>query len=108
MKTGSEGADARYAGAGRLAAWAYAKARNPAFATKAVSTISGGGFRGGGQTYVTRKISAPDVLNEIHEYPAVSTNNASQSSLNIIQVLELCKDRLPSEPPAAGVPEPRQ
>lgn len=99
MKTGAEGEDAKYAGQGRLAAWAYTKTKNPAFAEKALATLSGGGGtrqRSSGPAYVTRKVEPPEVLSPIDEYPFVSTNNAAQSSLNIIQVLELCKDRLPA------------
>jgi hypothetical protein len=40
-------------------------------------------------------------MNPIDEAPGVSTNSTAQNSLTAIQVLELCKDRLPAELPAA-------
>jgi len=110
MTTGSEGSDGSYAGAGRMAAYAYWKTRNPAFVARAVSQISMGqrGFGGAtGGPYSTRHVEGPDALNPIEEAPSMSTNSTAQSSLMAIQVLELCKDSLPQtmpEPPAARPP----
>ena len=57
-----------------------------------------------GGPYATRHVDPPEVLYPVDEAPAVSTNNTAQNSLTAIQVLELCKDRLPEElpPPAPG------
>jgi hypothetical protein len=100
--SGTEGNDGSYAGAGRLAAYAYAKTGNAAFVARAVAPLAGGGgFRVlPGGPYATRHVEGPDVLTPIDEAPAVSTNTTAQSSLVAIQVLELCKDRLPQELPA--------
>ena len=102
MTTGAEGADGSYAGAGRLAAYAFWKTRNSAFIARAVSQLRGGGVRSlSGGMYATRHIVGPNVLNPIDEAPDVSTNTTAQSSLTAIQVLELCKDQLPAELPPA-------
>ena len=101
MTTAAEGADGAFAGLGRLAAYAYAKTGNPAFVTRAVA-----GLRGG---FATRSVSGPDVMRPVEEAPTVSTNTAAQSSLTAIQVLELCKDRLPDEmPPPPASPTRRR
>jgi hypothetical protein len=106
MTTGAEGSDGAYAGTGRMAAYAYSKTRNPAFIARAVSQLGGGGLqRAAGGPYATRHVAGPDVMNPIDEAPGVSTNSTAQNSLTAIQVLELCKDRLPAElptPPAGG------
>jgi len=105
MTTGAEGADGSYAGAGRLAAYAFWKTRNSAFIARAVSQLRGGGVRSlSGGMYATRHVEGPDVMNSIDEAPGVSTNTTAQSSLTAIQVLELCKDQLPAElpPPEQG------
>ncbi len=106
MRTGAEGADGSYAGAGRLAAYAFSKTRNAAFIANAVSQLrGGGGFRRlPGGPYATRRVEGPDALNPIDEAPGVSTNTTAQSSLTAIQVLELCKDQLPSELPPPAPP----
>jgi len=108
MKTGAEGADGSYAGAGRMAAYAYSKTRNAAFIARAVSQLGGGGgFRRlPGGPYATQHVEGPDVMNPIDEAPGVSTNTTAQSSLTAIQVLELCKDQLPAQlpPPAPAGP----
>ena len=109
MKTGAEGADASYAGPGRLAAYAYLRTRDPAFAKKALAQMTGPGFgvRQSGPPYVTRRVEPPDVLNAVDEYPGVSTNSTAQSSLNAIQVLEMCRDQLPEEMPPQAAPPRR-
>jgi len=104
MTTGAEGNDGSYAGPGRMAAYAYSKTRNTAFIAPAVAQlVRGAGFgRLPGGPYATRHVDGPDVMNPIDEAPGVSTNGTAQSSLTAIQVLELCKDRLPEElPPPA-------
>jgi hypothetical protein len=42
-----------------------------------------------------RRVEPPEVLNPIDESPGVGTNGVAQNSLTLIQVLEMCKDRLP-------------
>ncbi len=101
--TGTEGADAKYAGqeqgGGRLAAYAYLKTGNPAFAQHAIATLFGGfgGIRAG--MYATRHVGGPDVLNPIDEAPRVGTNGTAQNSLAAIEVLSMCADKLPNDPP---------
>ncbi len=102
--TGTEGADASYVvpkqSGPRLAAYAYSQTRNRAFAQKAISMLlaQGGGFA------EPRRIIGPDSLNPVEEDASVSTNEAAQTGLSTIEILELCKDQLPSE---AIVREPR-
>jgi hypothetical protein len=108
MKSGSEGSDGSYAGTGRLAAYAYAKTQNAAFVPRAVAQLRAGGVRSlAGGLYATRHVAGPDALNPVDEAPGVSTNTAAQASLTAIQVLELCKDRLPSELPPPPPPRGR-
>jgi hypothetical protein len=100
--TGTEGADARYIlneqSGPRLAAYAYAQTRIPAFAQKALA----GAFSRGGSSASPRLLTGPDVLNPVEEAAGVSTNEAAQTGLTIIEFLELCKDQLPTEAPAAA------
>ncbi len=102
--TGNEGADAKLSGeeqgGGRLAAYAYLKTRNPAFAQRAIDSIFGGfgGIRAG--MYATRHVDGPDVLNPIDEAPRVGTNGTAQNSLAAMEVLAMCADQLPNEAPA--------
>ena len=103
--TGSEGGDAQYVlseqSGPRLAAYAYAQTKNPAFAKKAIEGILN---RGGG--YANPKLlSGPDVLTPAEEALEVNTNEAAQTALTTIELLELCKDQLPVEAP---VRRPRQ
>ena len=98
--TGNEGADARYIlneqSGPRLAAYAYAHTKNPAFAQKAIAGVLS---RDGGIA-TPRHLSPPDVLNPLDEALEVSTNEAAQTGLTTIQILELCKDQLPTAAPA--------
>ena len=102
--TGNEGADASYVesaqGGPRLAAWAYAQTKNPAFAQRAIAALA----RNSRGTASLRLVSPPDVLNPVHEsvgFPGISTNDAAQSSLTAIEILALCVDALPNELPPA-------
>jgi hypothetical protein len=109
QQTGNEGADAQYVGeqgsgsqgTPRLAAYAYWKTRQPAFARAAVAGLS----RSLGPV-VTNRLTGPLVLNPLDESPRISTNNAAQGGLSAIEILELCEDQLPvdipvrTEPPA--------
>jgi len=103
--TGNEGADASYiapAQSGpRLAAYAYSKTGNAAFAQKALSNLLSQGA-GIANPHI---VSGADSLNPVHEDPRVMTNEASQTGLSTIELLELCKDQLPT---AAAVRTPRQ
>ncbi len=101
--THSEGDQAQYYGNGggnpssipRLAAFAYYATKNPAFAQEAINT----GLRGIGGGI--RQVDVPLVLNPVDEMGS-DTNSNSQNSLNIIEVLAMCADQLPTEAPAAG------
>ena len=104
QKTGTEGADARYIldeqSGPRLAAYAYSQTKNPAFAQKALQGLlsRGGGFAS------PKLLAGPDVLSPAEEALEVNTNNAAQTGLTTIELLELCKDQLPTEAPV--IPEP--
>src|SRR5437868_14296626 len=95
--TNSEGPDAQYVfpgqGGARLAAWAYSKTGNKAFGQKAITML----LEQGGGIANLRTISTPDTLSPVEEDPRMSTNEASQTSLSCIEMLELCKDMLPTE-----------
>jgi hypothetical protein len=97
--TGTEGADARYIlneqSGPRLAAYAYAHTRSPAFAQKAVA----GALSRSGWFASPKLLNGPDVLNPAEEALEVNTNEAAQTALTIIEMLELCKDQLPTEGP---------
>jgi hypothetical protein len=102
--TGTEGADASLTYAGqsgpRLSAYAYAKTKNPAFARKAIADMLALGA-GVANPHI---VSGPDSLNPVDEDARISTNEASQTGLSIIEILELCQDQLPI---AAAVRTPR-
>jgi hypothetical protein len=97
---GTEGADARYIlneqSGPRLAAYAYAHTRSPAFAQKAIAGMlsRGGGFAN------PKLLTGPEVVTPAQEDTTVSTNEAAQTGLTTIEILELCKDALPTEAPA--------
>jgi len=101
-ETGTEGADASYTLNGqsgpRLAAYAYAGTKDPAFAQKAIA----GWIQLGARSANSRELAGPDVLNPVEEAPGVATNDAAQTSLTTIELLELCKDQLPTAAPAAA------
>jgi len=95
--TGAEGADASLAYTGqsgpRLAAYAYAKTKIPAFAQKAIAGL----LSQGAGVAAPHTVSGPDSLNPVEEDARISSNEAAQTGLSTIEVLELCKDRLPTE-----------
>jgi hypothetical protein len=95
--TNSEGADAQYVapgqGGSRLAAYAYAKTGNKAYAEKAIQMLL---EQGGGVANV-HTVSGAESLRPVEEDPRMSTNEAAQTGLTCIEVLELCKDVLPTE-----------
>jgi hypothetical protein len=104
--TGTEGSDASLVLTGqsgpRLAGYAYYKTRNPAFAQKAIATM----LAQGAGIAMPRQLSAPDVLKPIEEAAGVSTNEAAQTGLQIIEIMEFCKDQLPTEAPVRPVRAP--
>lgn len=114
QETGTEGADAAYVGeqggwgqgSPRLAAYAYYKTKNPAYAKRATASIVGR-FSG---PVTPHRMTGPDVLNPVDEAARVGTNGAAQSGLTAIEVLELCADVLPNEvpPPEENAPGPRR
>ena len=94
--THNEGADAQYNGGGgnpssipRLAGFAYHLTKNPAFADAAISRIRA-------ISEGLNQVTAPNALNTVTD-ASLDTNSASQSSLAIIEVLDLCADRLPTD-----------
>lgn len=99
QQTGNEGADARYIlneqSGPRLAAYAYAQTKNPAFAKKAIEGL----FSRGGGFARPKSLTGPDVLSPAEEALEVNTNEAAQTGLTTIELLELCKDQLPVEMP---------
>jgi len=105
--TGTEGSDARYILAEqsgpRLAAYAYAHTKSPAFAEKAVAGL----FARGGGYAKPKLLGGPDVLKPAEEALEVNTNEAAQTGLTTIVILELCKDHLPNEAPVRTTRGPR-
>ena len=105
--TGTEGADARFIlneqSGPRLAAYAYAHTKIPAFAQKAIAGMlsRGCGFAN------PKLLTAPNVLNTTEEALEVNTNEAAQTGLTTIQILELCKDQLPTAAPVRTTRPPR-
>jgi hypothetical protein len=79
-----------------MAAYAYMVTKNPSFARRALGGLSGGG--GAPQIRSLRRVEGPQALKPIDEAVGVSpllTNGVNQSSLNMIEVLEMCADQLP-------------
>jgi hypothetical protein len=91
MATGTEGADGQYARPGRLSGYLYLLTKNPAYAQKAWA-----GVRGGPRAarYTTAKFQGPDVVSPIEEVVGLSTNSVSQNCLELIEVLQMCGDRM--------------
>jgi hypothetical protein len=102
--TGAEGMDASHVLRGqsgpRMAAYAYAHTKSAAFAERAIADWAVLGAR----QAPAKWIKGADSLKPVEESLGVSTNAAAQTGLTTIQILELCKDRLPSAP--VPVPEP--
>ncbi|HWA09811.1 MAG TPA: Tat pathway signal sequence domain protein [Opitutaceae bacterium] len=100
-ETGTEGADGSLVGeqggsnsqgTPRLSAYAYYRTKDAAYAPRAIRAISNI------RTYATHKVEGPESLNPVDEVIGASTNDAAQSSLMAIEILELCKDQLPANP----------
>jgi hypothetical protein len=93
MTTGTEGANAQFADPGRLSAYVYLKTKQAPFATKAWAGVNGGRQRP--LTYATTALKGPEVLTAIEEVTGISTNSVAQNSLQTIEVLAMCGDRMP-------------
>jgi len=97
--TGKEGADATMLGENgansqgspRMAAWAYSQTGNVAFADYADAWLATQGH-----IYATHKVDGAQALNPLDEAANVSTNSVAQDSLMAIEILQLCKDHLPT------------
>ena len=89
--TGAEGSDARYARAGRLAAYVYRQSKDAAFAKKAWSGVRLPRF-------ATTHFDPPIVPSPLDEAPLLSTNGTAQGCLEAIEVLEMCGDQTPENP----------
>jgi hypothetical protein len=94
MVTGAEGADGRYARPGRLSGYLYMLTKNPAYAQKAWAGVTGGPNRPRGGRYTAAKFQGPEVVSPIEEVVGLSTNSVSQNCLEVIEVLEMCGDRM--------------
>jgi hypothetical protein len=105
--THNEGADAQYVPPGqcgpRLAAYAYAKTGDVAYAKKAIEMLLS---QGGGIAHPTI-VAGSESLRPVEEDARISTNEASQTALQCIEVLELCKDQLPTQAAVRTVRIPR-
>jgi hypothetical protein len=102
--TGAEGADAAYSRPDRLAAYAYLKTKNAAFAQKALTALT---RRRGNTGYTTRRVEGSEALSPRDEAARVGTNGTAQSSLLAIEILEMCADQLPKTMPSQSAPERR-
>ncbi len=100
-ETGTEGADGSLVGeqggsgsqgTPRLSAYAYYKTRNAAYAPRAIRAVSNI------RNYTLHRIEGAESINPVDEVAGASTNDAAQSSLTAIEILELCKDQLPANP----------
>jgi hypothetical protein len=95
--TGNEGADASYVVPGqsgaRMAAYAYAMTKDVAYAKKAIAMM----LAQGATIANPHIVSGADSMKPVEEDARISTNEAGQSALATIEVLEMCKDQLPTE-----------
>ena len=92
--SGTEGGDGKYARPGRLSGYLYMQSKNPAFAAKAWAGVTGGPNRPRGGRYTSTSLQGPDVLAPIEEVTGISTNSVAQNCLELIEVLEMCGDRV--------------
>ncbi|MGG6380409.1 Tat pathway signal sequence domain protein [Paenarthrobacter sp. NEAU-H11] len=80
----------------RLTAYAAARLNDPELAARAwASFAEGGEHLNHGSAFTLRKIEPPHVLVPVDEAPTVSTNDASQFGLAVIQNLSLIGRHLP-------------
>jgi hypothetical protein len=98
--TGDEGADGSYVvpgqGGARLAAYAYTKTSDVTFAKTAITRL----LALGAGIATPHIVSGPDSLHPVEEDAMVSTNDASQTGLETIEILELLPDQLLPTGPA--------
>ena len=94
--TGTEGSGAQYSRPGRLSAYLYRLTGNTAYAQKAWAGVMGGPNRPRGGRYVTTALKGPEVVSPIEEVTGISTNSVAQNCLELIEVLEMCGDRMPA------------
>ena len=87
MTTGTEGSDGAYARPDRLAAYVYMKTKNPAFAQKALTALTG---RRGSTSYATRRVEARRRLSLWTSLRRVGTNALRSIKLSCDSVLEMC------------------
>jgi len=90
--TGTEGADGQFAQYGRLAAYAYLTASNPAFRNAALAKKAWSLVRM--PTFATTHFDAPAVLHPIDEIPGMGTNGTAQNCLETIELLAMVGDQL--------------
>ena len=94
--TGNEGADARYVQSAqsgpRLGAYSYALTHHPAYADRAIQGLLS--QRGGWAN--PHWVTGSDAIRPVEESPGTSTNEAAQTGLQTIELLELCRDHLPT------------
>lgn len=98
--TGDEGADGKYIvpgqGAPRLAAYAYSKTNNATFAKEAITRL----LELAAGVATPHTVSGPESLHPVEEDVRVSTNDASQTGLETIEILELLPGELLPTGPA--------
>jgi hypothetical protein len=85
--SGTEGAEAEFARAGRLSGYLYTFNKKAAFARKAWSGIRI-------PRVAAVAVKGPDVVTPIDDVPALSTNSIAQGCLEAIEVLEMCGDQM--------------
>ncbi|MBT2534866.1 Tat pathway signal sequence domain protein [Arthrobacter sp. ISL-69] len=84
----------------RLSAYAAARAGDSGLARRAWDSFAEGGEHlNHGSAFTLRKIKPPYVLTAVDEAPTVSTNDAAQFGLAVIQNLALIGDHLPALQP---------
>lgn len=90
----------------RLTAWAASRLGDPKLAARAWHEVLTEG-RETARLPARTRIAGPQTLNPVEEITGVATNNVSQWSLNVIELLALVGDALPVELPKPGLPPRR-
>ncbi len=85
---GNTGSDGRYSRPGRLSGYLYMQTKNPAYAQKAWAGVNRT------RRLTTTALKGPEVILPIDEVTGLSTNTTAQSCLELIEVLEMCGDRV--------------
>ena len=83
----------------RMPAYAAMKLENKKLAKKAWDQFLHPNYGNPAKMFETRKISQPEVLNDLYEVPRISTNSTAQWCLNAIELLEMIGDEMPEEIP---------